>query len=124
MQQSQKLHQRLLNYACETSGWQRNKNASGWRKAVAAMLVNEPWTEEREDVLGCMSDLRARPDAWKLSIDDEGFMVIEFLEIEVSHHISEDKKVDYQKFYWRIDGSDGVILRIWRMDRWASLPHL
>lgn len=84
------------------------------------MLKDNRWSDEQAEVLEAMSELRSRPDAWRISVrDEDDMLILEFLEIVVWHQISEEKKKDYHRFWWNIDGTDGVRLVIWRMDRFG-----
>lgn len=118
------LHDRLIQRACASAGWKLNEKDNGWRKAFLAMLRDERWDSDRDDMLGFMAEMNARPDAWRISVDDdEAMLLLEFLEVEVWHRINEDKKMTYQDFWWRLDGSDGIRLQIWRMDRFGIISQ-
>lgn len=120
----QALHNRLIRQACATGGWKINEKDNGWRKAFRAMLQDSRWDTDRADMIGFMAEMNARPDAWRMSVDDdEDMLLLEFLEVEVWHRISDDKKTIYQDFWWRLDASDGVRLQIWRMDRFGIISQ-
>ena len=123
MNDPQALHKRLIRQA-STSGWKPNEKPHGWRKAFRAMLDDPRWRDERTEILEFMKEFVARPDAWRIWVDDEdATLYLEFLEVEVSHHISEEKKEHYEWFWWMLDGSDGVRLQIWRMDRFGIISE-
>lgn len=121
-QNPQALHKQLIKKACEIAGWKADTQRRGWRPTMRTMLSDPRWADERDEIIEFIDAMDARPDAWRISIRDEDSMLfLEFLEVEVSHHISEEKKEIYLEFWWRIDGSDGVRLQIWRMDRFGII---
>lgn len=123
-QNPQALHKQLIKKACDTAGWKSDTNRRGWRPAFRAMLNDPRWIDERDEVLEHLSDFVARPDAWRIWVRDEDAMLfLEFLEVEVSHPIDEEKKEHYKWFWWALDGSDGVRLQIWRMDRFGIISE-
>ncbi len=122
------LHNRLIDFACE-HGWQR----TGWKAAVRKELSKEPWSEEASDTLELIESMPCIPDAWRIRIEQEGegpgwsypVLVLELLEVEVTHPIDSVKLGYYEQLWWDFDGTSNLHLRIFRMDRYGFvLPFL
>ncbi len=123
-QNPQALHKRLIQQACETDKWRNGTHRNGWKATLRTVLNDPRWLGDRDDVLEFLKDMAVHPDAWRIWVDEENdLLYLEFLEVEVSHHISEDKKEHYEWFWWALDGTMSVRLQIWRMDRFGIISE-
>jgi hypothetical protein len=119
-------HTRLLEQA-KAHGW----NVGKWRQGFRAFLAEpswagEHWTEVEDwsDFEDAIERLGRVPDAWRIVIEDERgghwqhpVAVLEFLEVEVTHPLTDGKLWDYVRFWWRADATEYFAFRVWRMDR-------
>jgi hypothetical protein len=122
------LHNSLIDLACQ-HGW----NRTGWKAAARNRLSEEPWKEEAEIILDIIEATPCIPDAWRFRLEQEGegpgwsypVLVLELLEVEVTHPIDENKLQLYERLWWNMDGTSYLHLRVFRMDRYGNvLPFL
>jgi hypothetical protein len=50
---------------------------------------------------------------------DARVLAIEFLEVEISHHVTEEKMEEYSRLWWLFDATDSLYFRVYRMDRFG-----
>jgi hypothetical protein len=120
------LHEAIIERACRRDGW----HVGGWKKAfLAKCRANPSWCDEvtGDLVQDLFAEFRQIPDAWRLVVEDEHtpgmdwnhpVLVLELLEVEISHPMSLDKRRAYVGLWHRFDGSDHFHLRIYRAERY------
>ena len=121
------LHSRILAKAL-SEGW----TAGAWRDAVRARFLEKPFAgdgsddpELVQDIVDMVLETQAIPDAWRIQIEgaSEGWlhpvMVLEFLEVEVTHHLSEEKMSQYETLWWSLDATEWFHFRCLRIDRFG-----
>lgn len=122
------LHNRLIDLACQ-HGWSR----TGWKAAVRQRLAEDQWSGEADDILDIVETTPCIPDAWRFKVEQEGegpgwsypVLVLELLEVEVTHPIDVNKLSLYERLWWAMDATSDLHLRIFRMDRYGFvLPFL
>jgi hypothetical protein len=126
------LHDRIVEKACRDDGWQ----TGDWRRAFLALCREHPaWQGEIEDDGddGLFAGVTIRPDAWRLCKEgpetprDDPWsydvLVLEFLEVEITHPMSLDKRRAYVNLWWRFDASNCFHFRVYRAERYTA-PHL
>lgn len=124
------LHEKIIDRAAK-EGWQRGN----WKSALRAKLKEELWADEALDILDDISDVRRTPDAWRLRVEGPAnvkpdvinedwnypVLVLEFLEVEISHPMSLDKRRDYTAIWWRFDASDAFHFRGYIAERYGPI---
>jgi hypothetical protein len=103
-------------------------------RGVRRALSEAPWTSDDEnderrgtEILDMILEVRSIPDAWRIWIEDNEagwclpMLVLEFLEVEVRHHISQSKMEEYEQLWWRLDGTEHFRFRGYRMDQ-SGIP--
>jgi hypothetical protein len=121
------LHIRLINAACR-NGWRQY----GWKAAMRTYLCQAPWRAEAEDSLEVIQEMPCIPDAWRVRIEKEGegpgwsyeVLVVELLEVEVTHPVDQNKFSYYERLWWAMDDSALLHLRVYRMDRYGFVLPL
>jgi hypothetical protein len=122
------LHNKLIDLACD-HGWVR----TGWKAAARTKLLEEPWREEAGVILDVIEATPCIPDAWRFRLEQEGegagwsypVLVLELLEVEVTHPVDAQKLDFYERLWWNMDGTSFLHLRVFRMDRYGYvLPFL
>jgi hypothetical protein len=126
------MHERIIDDACARDGWQRR----GWRIAIAKAFDDPSWAgeyaedvEPAEWVWPLFRDLSRVPDAWRIRFEgkEHGWghpvMVIEFLEVEISHPMGERKEHDYIAIWSALDDTDFYHFRVFRRF-WTDPMHL
>ena len=124
------LHARMIAAACRDHGWQ----LGNWQEALAQKLSDAQWHnpnyDEVPDVLEMAAHVWGRPDAWKIREEApepgqaHAILVLDFLEVEVTHHIEDDKLANYETLWWGLDASDIMELQVYRLDRFGILSPL
>ena len=84
--------------------------------------------------LECFSDFHALPDCWRMRIEFPGdkidgvtvewnypILVIEALEVIVTHDLNEYKIGEYSDLWWRMDSSERIFFRLYQMDRFGTI---
>src|SRR5258706_13473848 len=127
MRQTNSLHNRLIAQAC-AADW----NKGGWKKAIRETLLQPSWAcddaDQVEDVdeVGILFDrVKCVPDAWRIKVEGEcteagwlhPVLVLEFLEVEVSHRIDDNKWAELTRFWFALDATGYFHLRVYRMDQ-------
>lgn len=119
------LHQNLIDHACRTQGW---TNAKAWRKAFLRKCQDNPeWASEMRgtEVREVLDECSFNPDAWKLTVENRDTLVLEFLEVDVSHAVTPAKHAIYTSLWWAFDSSSSFVLRVYMMDRFGIIrPYL
>lgn len=126
----QELHSFIVRRECRENGWQRGNWKTGFAKAAKA---NEEFADEfiesednGDQIWGDIPILI--PDAWRIAFEGpetEGknwgcpVLVLEFLEVEVSHPIDYDKHHNYVHLWWRFDGTSCFHFRVYRIGRYG-----
>lgn len=127
-------HERLIEQAA-AQGWAKSTAASNWRAGFRRATRERYWRDRAgEDVQEIIDLVAARPDAWRITIEgpetpdaewSHPVMVLEFLEVEVTNRINEDKRDHYRDIWGMFDGTDFFHFRVWRMDRFGYiLPYV
>jgi len=122
------LHERIVKKACK-DGWQRGN----WRKPFLATCGNNPmWQGEIEssDGRALIADMTMHPDAWRLIVEgpdtpekEWGYpvLVLEFLEVEITHPMPLLKREDYRQLWRRFDATSCFHFRVYRSDRYVPM---
>lgn len=119
------LHEQLVDQAVK-QGWHR----VGWRKAFKARLATLPWTGDAKDVAEIIDQVAVVPDAWRVVHEGPitsgrrwgcSIVVLEFLEVDVTHCANQDKWAEYQDLWWQFDGTGHFQFRAFRMDRYGNI---
>lgn len=125
-------HDTLITQACQ-DGWVRG---FGWRKPLMEIVKYNPllageWPELAESI-ACAET--PRPDAWRIVIEDQNtpdtfwsypVLVLEFLEVEVTSGVTQDKDELYRYLWDVFDATHYYHLRIWHMDRFGVVrPYI
>ncbi len=77
-----------------------------------------------------LAEVTCVPDAWRLKVEgpEQGWgylvLVLEFLEVEVTHHVDDRKLVQYNNLWWALDATDMFHFRVFRMDRYGIVTPL
>lgn len=127
----QELHSFIIRRECKNNGWQTGTWKAGFAKAAKADERFEGEFVESEDngneIWGGIPTLI--PDAWRIVIEGpetEGadwgcpVMVLEFLEVEISHPIPYDKHRNYAHLWWRFDATGCFHFRVYRIGRYGD----
>lgn len=116
-------HDVLINQACQ-DGWTRGH---AWAAELRRAALADPrfageYTELQESI--GFIDL-PRPDAWRIRVADGYLCVLEFLEVEVTSGVGENKDALY-RYLWDIFNATAYYhLRIWHMDRFGVVrPYI
>ncbi len=118
------LHKTLIERACAEYGFQSKGN---WRKALRKLAQTDPWySEEWEDcdLDDAIRALSANPDAWRIgygSPKSRDAIMVSFLEVEVEHGISVDKRIAYENLWLEFDASVAFDFEVWHMDRFGVI---
>lgn len=122
------LHEALIDKFCRHDGWQRGS----WKPAFLKRALDNPeWAGELEEggddeLLGGLP--RVIPDAFRFVVEGPGtagadwsyeVLVLEFLEVEISHPIPLAKRRNLIKLWWRFDASSSFHFRVYRATRYG-----
>jgi hypothetical protein len=117
------LHARLLALA-QRDGW----NVGGWKSGIEKRLRMKPWWgDEAEDFLYALRGTSCIPDAWRVCVEGprQGWgypvLVMEVLEVEVSHQLSKAKISAYARLAADADCFYDLEFRLFRLDRFGFL---
>lgn len=144
-----KLHDLLIQRACDTDGWTRLTRKTPWREPfVTACRDNDEWWGEiaggideetgefvESELTTVFRSFSVLPDAWRLRHETPetpntsrwGYdvLVLEFLEVEVDHGITDAKLNAYLDLWWAFDASSSFCMRVFHMDRFGIVrPYL
>lgn len=117
------LHRKLTDLAHENGGWE----VGVWKAPMRVLLQSEPWKRDADGLTGYLGNVKARPDAWRISREGraEGWghdvLVLEFLEVEVGHRIDRNKLAEFANIFWMFDATDRFHFRAWKMDRFGIM---
>ena len=120
-----RLHDRLLAIASD-HGWRTGP----WKAAFRQMLRDDEWSADADEVLEVLGIIRSIPDAWRIRVEGEeqgwGYdvLILELLEVEVTHPVSRLKLAAYEKLWWAMDATSLYHLRVYRMDRYGNVLPL
>lgn len=117
-------HQRLVG-GLVGEGW----SLKGWRDGVYTMLRNlgaltgeqDAWMDVPE-ILDDFKKTRLIPDAWRIVVEGKqqgwlhNVLVIEFMEVEVTHPLPAEKVAMYDNLWWALDYTEYLYFRLWKMD--------
>lgn len=121
------IHNRIITSALR-QGWQ----TGNWREAFIKKCKENPdWytslTEDETDpdTPGGIGNIlwhgfNGRPDAWRIVVEGD-LLVMEFLEVEVTHPMPLHKRDAYIWMWWRFDGTDYFHMRGYRADRYGPI---
>lgn len=126
----QELHTFIVRRECRNDGWQTGNWKTGFAKAAKGNDQFAGEFEESEDNGNGIWDGMPIliPDAWRVVVEGpetEGkhwggpVMVLEFLEVEISHPIPFDKHRNYVHLWWRFDGTSCFHFRVYRIGRYG-----
>lgn len=122
------LHQRLLQRAVD-QGWEVGK----WKAAFHRKAREPHWRHEYRadrDFQDIFKGAWPRPDAWRIIVEgpetpgkDWGHevLVLEFLEVEVTHFIGKEKQEAYEGLWWQFDGTSLFHFRVFQMDKYGTI---
>jgi hypothetical protein len=123
------LHEQLIEQA-RVEGWNKDR----WKKAFLHRIKFDweyDWYDENEDILEAINKSWCRPDAWRIVVEgpEHGWnfplLILEFLEVEVSHQIDQSKKNAYIHLWFAFDDTQAFMLRVFRMDRFGNtFPYI
>jgi hypothetical protein len=122
---SPSLHEKLIALACQ-NGW----STGPWKAAFRRKLQSDEWHHEAEGVLSVLRATRCIPDAWRIRVEGEDLgwgydvLVLELLEVEVTHPVSREKIAQYENLWWAMDYTSAYHLRVHRMDRYGNVLPL
>ena len=130
------LHKRILANA-RYQGWE---TGGGWKKAFQTKCRDdETWQGEFEtdtDDTGhyeLFDDVRCIPDGWRLKVEGPEtptpngdpwpypVLVLEFLEVEISHPMPLEKRDQYMDLWWLMDGTSCFHFRVYRAERYGPI---
>lgn len=120
------LHEQLIQGLC-TQGWQ----TGNWRPALRkAAQANAFWKSEIADreTIEVLKLSTEHPDAWRFVTEGEDtgrwsydVLVIEFMEVEISHPVSAEKAQGYIDLCRLLDGTAFFHFRAFRMDKYGVI---
>lgn len=110
------------------NGWRTR----GWRADILKRMAMRPWCGEDwmdyEEIRDRLPGVRITPDAFRISLlpqrDYPALLVLDMVEVVVTHGLTKNKTAHYLNLWWDFDGSDRCHLRVWTVDvygRWGSL---
>lgn len=121
------LHTHIIDWACKKHGWHRGN----WRKALAEKCKENPyWQSALEVDAEIFETISRHPDAWRIVTEgpktpgvkwNYDVLVLEFLEVEISHPMPLDKRQDYVDWWWQFDGTDFFHFRVYRVERYGEI---
>lgn len=127
---AQELHSFIVRRECHNNGWQTGRWKVGFAKAAKADARFAGEFIESEDngnqIWGNLPIMT--PDAWRIVVEDENtlgkswgcpVMVLEFLEVELSHPIPFEKRRNYMALWWNFDGTNCFHFRVYRIGRYG-----
>jgi hypothetical protein len=90
---------------------------------------------ELTDYAEAIRDTTVNPDAWRIVVEGAGpfidetwsypVLVLEFLEVEVTHGIGNDKMNKYRNLWWAFDASSSFHMRVYHMDKFGiTRPYM
>lgn len=101
-------------------GWTRGHS---WRSSLRRIGRAKGYSELAELEESFSSEL-PRPDAWRI-VEEESLVVLEFLEIEVTSGVTQEKDQTYRWLWDIFDATHFFHLRIWHMDRFGVVrPYI
>lgn len=126
----QEIHSFIIRRECRNSGWQTGRWKEGFAKAAKSDDRFAGEFEESEDngdgIWGGIPILV--PDAWRVVVEDENtpgkdwsypILVLEFLEVEITHPIPVAKRRNYVNLWWRFDGTSCFHFRVYHIGRYG-----
>jgi hypothetical protein len=130
------LHKRIVANA-RYEGWQ---TAGNWKKAFLDKCRENPeWQGEAEadtDDAGryeLFADIRCIPDGWRLKVEGPEtetpngdpwsypVLVLEFLEVEITHPMPLNKRDAYMSLWWTMDATSCFHFRVYRAERYGPI---
>jgi hypothetical protein len=127
------LHNRLVARAVREDDWQTGP----WRSAVRRRFREPPWAgdgnedpELVQDIIDMVLRLRGIPDAWRIRAEGKeagwghSVLVLEFLEVEVTHQVPHWKVAEYAALWWLLDATSKFHFRVFRIDRYGLMSPL
>lgn len=125
---AQELHTFIVKRECRNNGWQTGRWKAGFAKAAKSNPeFEDEFTESENNGDEIWGDIPVViPDAWRIVVEGpetEGrgwgvpVMVLEFLEVEISHPIPFAKHQAYVHLWWRFDATSCFHFRVYRIGR-------
>lgn len=110
------LHEQIIDRAA-SDGWKRGN----WKKPLQRALRKDPWISEAEDIIIDISFIRRNPDAFRIVVEQPGdttpwlhpVLVLEFLEVEITHQLPPEKRDDYTELWVLFDASNMCAFRVY-----------
>jgi hypothetical protein len=108
-----------LIWEATKKGWRTEP----WKAAVQERLRLQPWFDEAdEEILPAIATCPLFPDAWRFVIERLApgchlVLVLEFLEVEVTHYVTEHKWGWYAALWEMFDQTGRLEFRVVLMDR-------
>lgn len=108
------------------SGWRSDK----WKGPLFRRIVELPWMSDGPALYDIVSESCCVPDAWRLSIEGSLFgdepetLVLEFLIINLTDTVVEDRLVPYEALWWSFEGAERMHFRVLCMDRFGVVTPL
>lgn len=101
---------------------QANWNNMRIRKNLLKLTKTSFWKEEDfiEDYIEEIKEFSKVPDAWRVVQENWGnrkVMVLECVEVTISHDLSMNKLISYENLWWAFDDSETMHLRVYKVNK-------
>ncbi len=110
-------HKDIIEYY-HNQGWKKHK----MKKHLRKRLLQKPWCNDEsvfvEDIIERINECGFLPDCWRCVIERWNWhvLVLECLEVCVTHRLTETKLINYSNLWMDFDASDRLHLRLFRVN--------